>query len=145
MKHNCNSKKLSSFDQFFGNVFGELENVFGRDMDPIIHSTIPNTNILETENHFALEISAPGRSKNDFNISLDKDTLTISSNDETKEEKIDGKYHKREFKLSQLKRSFIVPENVDTEKISAKYLNGVLIVKLPKTEKVELSKKIEIG
>ncbi len=144
--NNCNSKKNNAnFDKFFTDVLGGIEGVFGRDMNPI-NNTLPSTNIIEDDGHFKLEIAAPGWSKSDFSIHLEKNTLTISTKEDAKGmSDLEGKYRRREFKHSALKRSFTLPENVDKENISARYLNGVLTVSIPKLEKEEIYKEVKIS
>ena len=144
--NNCNSRKNTvNLDQFFTDVFDGIEGVFGRDMNPM-NSSIPLTNILEDDNNFKLELAAAGWSKSDFKIHLEKNMLTISTKDDSKgTADLEGNYKRREFRNNALKRSFTLPENVDTENISARYLNGVLTVSIPKLEKEEIIKEVKIS
>tara|TARA_B100000949_G_C14229399_1_gene428230 strand:- start:396 stop:839 length:444 start_codon:yes stop_codon:yes gene_type:complete len=110
--------------------------------------SIPAVNIQETEDNFLVEVAAPGKTKEDFNIELDNDVLTISSEskkENTEEEK--GKFTRREFSYSTFKRAFSLPETVDNAKINASYENGVLLINLPKKEeaKVQAKRMIEIS
>ena len=110
--------------------------------------SIPAVNIQETEDYFLVEVAAPGKTKEDFNIELDNDVLTISSEskkENTEEEK--GKFTRREFSYSTFKRAFSLPETVDNAKINASYENGVLLINLPKKEeaKVQAKRMIEIS
>ena len=102
---------------------------------------MPSTNVIENEDAYKLEIAAPGYTKKDFNINLEKNVLTISSEHEMKEE---VKYSRQEFAVGRFSRSFNVPETIETEKIKAEYKNGVLSVSLPKKEEMKISKKIQI-
>ncbi|SHI78374.1 heat shock protein Hsp20 [Mesonia phycicola] len=113
--------------------------------------SIPAVNIQETEDNFLVEVAAPGKKKEDFNIELNNDVLTISSeakkeNTETKEEAT-GKFTRREFSYSTFKRAFSLPETVDSSKINASYENGVLLINLPKKEeaKVQAKRFIEVS
>ena len=98
------------------------------------NKSVPAVNIKENEKDFELELAVPGRKKEDFNIGIDKDILTISSEvdhgDETKEEN----YTRREFGFSSFKRAFTLPETIDSDKIEANYENGLLKFMLPKKE-----------
>jgi HSP20 family protein len=104
---------------------------------------------METENEFKVEVAAPGMEKKDFNINLDNNVLTISSEkEETKEEKDKkGNYTKREFSYSSFQRSFTMPDSVNVDKIAAAYKDGVLNITLPKREeaKVKPAKVIKIS
>ncbi|MFS4494581.1 Hsp20/alpha crystallin family protein [Maribacter sp. 2308TA10-17] len=103
--------------------FGGLESVT---------SYLPAVNIKDNETEFELELSVPGRKKEDFNIEIDKDVLTVSAEVKTDEEKKTENYSRREFTFSSFKRSFTLPDTVDSEKIEANYENGILSFVLPK-------------
>jgi HSP20 family protein len=114
-----------------------------------IGTRIPAVNIQETEENFMLALAAPGKTKKDFNIELDNNVLTISS--EEREEKTssdaNGRFTRKEFNYNNFKRAFSLPETVESDKISAAYKNGVLEINLPKKEeaKQQAKRMIEIG
>lgn len=114
-----------------------------------IGTSIPAVNIREDDNAFSVEVAAPGKSKEDFNIELNNDVLTISSEerkeDETSEN--DGRFTRKEYSYSTFKRAFGLPDSVDSEKIAASYKDGVLEIKLPKREeaKVQAKRMIDIS
>ena len=114
-----------------------------------IGTSIPAVNIKESDDNFEVEVAAPGMSKEDFNIELDNDVLTISSETKKEEEKSseNGRFTRKEFSYSTFKRAFSLPETVDNSKISASYNNGVLLISLPKKEeaKVQAKRMIEIA
>lgn len=150
MKHNnsnhCNTKRNSAFtlDKFFDDVIGSFEGVFGRDMNPVGHN-IPNVNVIDEDEQFKLEIAAPGWSKSDFSIHLDKNILTVETKIEADTATKDGeRVIRKEFSKKSLKRSFTLPENVDKENISAKYINGILSIGIPKIVEAKITKTIEI-
>jgi len=112
------------------------------------NNTMPAVNVREDDNQYELEIAAPGYVKTDFHINIDQEVLTISSKKEvSKEEKENGKYTRREFSYSSFKRSFDLPETVDSTKIAANYNNGILSVVIPKKEEAKPvpARKIEIS
>lgn len=118
-----------------------IEDWFGKDMPGMFLDnfntgvSIPAVNIKENGDAFNVEVAAPGMSKDDFNIHLDNNLLTISS--ETKEEVEDEKeerFTRREFSYTSFRRTFTLPESVDGDKISAKYHDGILMIHLPKKE-----------
>jgi HSP20 family protein len=78
---------------------------------------------------------------------MNDDTLTISSEIKNESEENKEDYRRKEFSYSAFSRSFYIPENVNREKIEAKYKDGILTVSLPKEEvdKNKLQKKIEIS
>ena len=96
--------------------------------------SVPPVNIRETDNTFEVELSAPGKAKEDFNIELDNDMLTISSEQKTENTVEEGKFTRREFSHSSFRRSFTLPETVKEDEIKAGYENGILKITLPKRE-----------
>lgn len=109
------------------------------------NSTQMKVDVKETENEYVLEAELPGIKKEDVNLQIDDDRLTISvqKNEQTEEEK--DNYIRKERSYSSMTRSFGIA-NVDTENVNAKYENGVLLVTLPKKQqKVIKGKQIEIN
>ncbi|HTB32078.1 MAG TPA: Hsp20/alpha crystallin family protein [Bacteroidia bacterium] len=102
-------------------------------------SFVPAVNISEKETNFLVEVSAPGFKKEDFKILSENGVLTISSEHTEEKKEENAKFTRREFRKGSFSRSFTLPENVNTENISAAYENGVLSVELPKKE-VEANK-----
>lgn len=120
-----------------GVLFDELFNGFpaqwGRDTQ---NSFIPAVNIHETKDAYHVELSAPGRNKEDFRINLEKGLLAISFEKQAETENKDYKTIRKEFNYSSFKRSFHVDEKINAAGIQAKYENGILKVFLPKKEEV---------
>ena len=124
------------FNDFFGADSAELtRNRVG---------TTPAVNVREDEKNYTIEVAAPGMSKEDFNVEVEKNQLTISSEKEMIEEEKGEKYARKEFFYNSFKRSFRLPKEIKAGKISGKYLNGILEVVIPKDTKAEVSKKIAI-
>ncbi len=124
----------SLFDRFFNN---ELEG-WNRNNFSDTNTTLPSVNIRENTDTFEVEVAVPGFEKSDFNIELNNDTLTISSEKQVNEEvKEDERITKQEFSYQSFTRSFTLPELVDEEKISAKYEKGILSISIPKKEEAK--------
>ena len=109
---------------------------------------VMRTDVIEKEDSYQLEAELPGFNKEDINIDLKNDTLTISAtHNENKDEKDEnGKYIRRERRSSSYQRSFHV-EGLKPEDVIAQYKNGVLTVHLPKKEAIpekEEAIKIEV-
>jgi HSP20 family protein len=127
-----------------------MSNLFDDDFFPVFSnmtSSMPAVNIKEDEKSYLLDLAIPGIDKKDMNIDINEDVLTISS--ETKNEAEENKdgYKRKEFSYSSFCRSFYIPENVNREKITASYKDGILNVVLPKQEeeKTKLTKQIKIS
>ncbi|MCB0374938.1 MAG: Hsp20/alpha crystallin family protein [Sinomicrobium sp.] len=121
----------SIFDDFFTpNLFGEVIN------RKEVGVSVPAVNIKETSENFHVELAVPGKKKEDFNIEVENDMLTISSEDKKEHEEKDkeGRYTRREFSYSSFKRAFTLPDNVNAGAIDAKYEDGVLKINLPKKD-----------
>jgi len=103
------------------------------------NATLPAVNVRENDEEITIELAAPGLKKEDFKLDYDNGRLTISSEKEEKfEEKEGEKITRREFSYSSFQRSFSVPETiVNTDKIVAKYNDGILRLTLPKREEVK--------
>ena len=132
--NNNGHKVLSNFvDEFFQGFPAAP----GRDEN----FAFPPVNIHETAEAYHLELSAPGRNKEDFKISVDNGQLTIGfeSKEETKSEEY--KTIRKEFSFRSFKRSFNLEDRIDAGGIQAKYENGVLKLYLPKKAEVKESAK----
>jgi len=106
----------------------------------------PAVNIKENDSSYGIEFAIPGFNKEDFKINLENNVLTISSEREEKNEETNEKYTHKEYSLRSFSRSFTLPKNVDAEKISAAYTDGLLIIDIPKKaeENNKLIKEIAI-
>ena len=101
---------------------------------------IPFVDISEKPDSYILDADMPGVSKENLEITLDNNTLTISGKVEAT---TGSKLEYQEFELHNYKRSFVVGEDVNTGKIEAKLENGVLNLIIPKSERTK-PRKIEI-
>ncbi|MBQ6587149.1 MAG: Hsp20/alpha crystallin family protein [Butyrivibrio sp.] len=127
-------------------IFDEMDDFFNRGfwngMCPTTENRSSNagaslmrTDVIEKDNCYQLEAELPGFNKEDINIDLKDNLLTISaSHSENKDEKDnEGKFIRRERRSSSYQRSFRV-EGLKPEDIIAQYKNGVLTVNIPKKE-----------
>ena len=110
-------------------------------------SNLPAVNILDGEKDFTLELAVPGKKKEDFNVELDNDVLTISMESQSEVKDKQAEYTRREFHYTSFKRAFTLPESVNQEDIKADYKDGILTFTLPKKEEAlpKAKRLIEIG
>lgn len=107
---------------------------------------VPAANIKEEDSRYWVELSAPGFAKENINVSVEDDTLTITGDIKIEEEETKENYVKREFRKSNFKRSFNLNGMINIEKIDAKYADGILKIELPKIEEeVKQLKEIKVG
>ena len=131
----------SLFNEFFNNDFLGLT--------PAKQFASPAVNIVENEKDYTLELAAPGMTKEDFNVRLENDNELVISlqKKEEKNEEHAKNYLRREFSFASYQRTFLIPEEVNLEGISATMQDGVLSVILPKNEpvsKTPASRQIDI-
>ena len=104
----------------------------------------PNINTRETEEAYHIEVELPGVKKEDVEIQVDGNVLTISGERKVRQEVKEEDYHRIESRYGSFSRSFTLPEKVDIANIQAEFENGVLEVVIPKLKVDTSSKKIEI-
>ncbi|MFC2047702.1 Hsp20/alpha crystallin family protein [Chloroflexota bacterium] len=103
----------------------------------------PHTDMYEEKDQLVMKTELPGINKEDLDITLEGDRLTIKA--EKKEEVVEGaNHHTQERYYGQYFRSLTLPYPIKENKVSATFDNGVLELRLPKAEEVK-AKKIEIS
>lgn len=139
---------LTKFDPM--REFKELEERFSSalklpDISSDFSSFKPSVNTREGEYAYHIEVDLPGVKKEDINVDVKNDVLTISGERKTKKEVKEKDYYKMESSYGKFQRSFTLPDNTDTENIEANSKDGVLEVIIPKMEKSKKeTKKIKI-
>jgi HSP20 family protein len=106
---------------------------------------LPQVDVHENDKQYTIEAELAGMSDKDVELVVKDDVLMLrgEKKEEKKEEKKD--YLRTERSYGSFERSFVLPDGVDRDKISAAFKNGVLTITLPKTEKAQKeTKKIEI-
>lgn len=129
---------------YFNNVFDSL---FSEALNKnLTINKVPGVNILETETDYKIELAAPGLTKEDFQINLKKDTLSVWAEKKTTETEEKKDYTRKEFDYFSFARSFVLPESVDGDKITAEYTNGILNITIgKKDESQSAAKEIKVS
>lgn len=135
----------NNYPALFNRVMGNDWSDFANRNDATLNATLPSVNIKESNENFEVEVAAPGFGKDDFKIELNHDLLTISSEKKAESEKDEKQFTRREFNYQSFKRSFTLPDIVDSDKIEAMYENGILKVMLPKREEAKPKPAREIA
>jgi HSP20 family protein len=113
-------------------VFNLMDRFFQDDfMTQTAHR--PAVNIRETDDAFHLELLAPGVTKQDIQVQIDQNILSISYEKKENTEETKPQFIRREFSSRSFKRSFTLTEKINSEVIEATYENGILHITLPKT------------
>lgn len=130
----------NSNSQTFPTWSSWIDEVLNRDLPPVFTSnfntgmSLLKVTIRETKNAYFVEMAVPGLKKSDFQINLDNQVVSISTEIEEQNEQQDESYTRREFGYSSFKRSFSLPETVNENSIKAEYNNGILSILLPMKE-----------
>jgi HSP20 family protein len=150
-----NNKNCRNENAFFGFDFDQLgktiedfigkSNVnefFGRDF---AHKT-PLVNVYESAEHgLEIEIAAPGLSRDAFSVTIEGEELQVSANLNINKVAENVKVKRKEFDYSTFKRNFRLHDKFDSENITARYENGILLIRVPlKTETKKESFKVNI-
>src|SRR5688572_491696 len=107
-------------------------------------SWIPSVDIYEDQDKLILEADLPGLNREDFEISVENNVITLKG-ERKFENKVEGDhYHRVERSYGSFTRSFTLPQSVTAEGATADFENGILRVSLPKREETK-ARKIEIG
>ena len=134
-------------DRFFND--GSFNGLSNRptELTPTNRTWLPPVDIVETEEAFLATADLPGLTKDDIDISLENNLLTVSGErryEKATEGEDEGKFRRVERAYGSFRRSFNLPTGVDVQKVEAKFEHGVLTLTLPKAE-VAKSRKIAIA
>lgn len=133
---------LAELEAFRREMDRVLREFFGEERAPTARGWTPVVDIYETPTEVIVQAELPGVQREDIQIELTDDRLTLRGKRErTTEENVT--YHLLERNYGQFERSFALSVPVNTEKAEANYRDGVLIVRLPKVEPKK-AKRIEV-
>ncbi len=147
MAPNALTKKVERLPSIFDDFFRPWNNILNVNEGWGRMMTFPAVNISENKDNYLLSLAVPGLKRDDFNIDLDGNLLTISTEKEESKDEKDEQYTRREYSYSSFRRSFTLPNEVNREKIEASYQDGVLHLTLAKKDeakKLETSKHIPV-
>ena len=117
-------------DDFF-NTFGTpTRTTFGTQTNT---TTNPRANVTQTENGYTISLAVPGFTREQFDVSLNSNTLTVSLDEITVN--TDSNYIRQEFSYGTFTRTWTLPKNVDTDDMTATYTAGILTLSIPTTER----------
>ncbi|NLJ41446.1 MAG: Hsp20/alpha crystallin family protein [Clostridiales bacterium] len=134
---------MDIFRDFFGRDL--VDDFFASSAAPMEMARGFCADIREEENEYIVEAELPGYNKEDINIDLVNDRLTISAKKKEEHSEEKDNYIRRERRVGQVCRSFIV-SGIENDKVSAKYENGLLHVTLPKEKEIKpKSTRIDIN
>ena len=102
---------------------------------------MPAVNVTERADEYKIDLAVPGMDKKDFRVEVDNGVLTVSG-ERKDENKTEGDvFTRREFHYGSFMRTFTLPDDVDGEKVSASYKNGLLSITVAKNEEAKRKPK----
>ena len=103
----------------------------------------PKANIIKSDTGFVVELAAPGYSRDEFEMTVDNNQLSIQMKTEDTKNYEDSLVH-QEYSFTNFKRSFSLPENTNVEGITARYDAGILYVNVPVENKTCTTRTITV-
>lgn len=131
MKHQL--VKQSPFNNVINHLF---TNSFGDFAGYDSVSSTPLVNIIENDEAYAIHLAAPGIKKENVQITIEDGNLNVAYKQEETATEENTRVVRKEFKYQAFKRSFGLPDFIDTDAISASYIDGILTVSLPKNHDI---------
>ena len=131
--------------QGFSNFWTDLEQVFKNAPNPPVMYNYKNIaiEVKDSGDFYQVDAELPGFKKEDIKVMLDNNILTISVENKKETQSEDNKIIHTERYYGHYLKSISLPERVDTEKVSAKYQDGLLVLNIPK-KNIDTKKTITI-
>lgn len=128
------------FDKVFTQTFPQLSKEIG--VQPFQQSAYPKCDIINFSDRIEILAEVPGLTKDQIVIDIDSDVITIKGKKQAVVEKDGGEYLRRELKRSNFQRSFTADSKIfDLDNVSAKFVDGLLELTVPKHEPKEPTKR----
>jgi len=106
----------------------------------------PSVNIAENRKRYKIEMGLPGFNRENFQIDLEQDCLIVRGVSEKEDNQVKEEYMHQEFNTESFEKSFRLPQIIDQEKISARFVDRLLEIELPKRENTERgTRQIEVS
>ncbi|MBO6271263.1 Hsp20/alpha crystallin family protein [bacterium] len=133
-------------DSFIKSVNDEINTILNRNFDSLFPEFVYNEDYTDTnklsmpvelhehEKDFCVQAELPGVKKEDLDIDIDKNYITINAKKEEEHEEKDSHYKKSEFRYGEFSRTVYFPKDIDVEKTTAKLEHGILKINAPKKE-----------
>lgn len=125
---------MRSLALYGNNPFDLIDQVFGEEDFFNSRFRTPDVDVRDEADRYVVEAELPGLSEKDIKLELKNGVLSLSSSkeDEKEEKNESGRWIRRERRDFRFSRSFTLPEDADSEKIEAKFRDGLLTIELPK-------------
>ncbi len=131
---------LDEIDQWFDEFFprGWMRPIFRRglpwpEMETAFGGKFPKVDVIDRDTEIVVRAELPGVSKEDLDVSLSDNTLTLRAHTQHEKHEEKGHYHRREISRGEFQRSLRLPANVEGDKTKASFKDGILEMVIPKT------------
>jgi len=135
-------KELSTLrdqiDRLFDSFFGRVPSIIEKET-----AWVPAINLEETDDSYVVQAELPGLKKNEIKVSITEDSVTISGERKIEKEEKGKTFHRVEMSYGKFQRTLSLPGEIMPDKAKASYKDGILTIKLPKSEKAKV-KEIEV-
>ena len=140
-------------DTFMNTLNEEINSILRRNIDSVFPEyvleketkglTIP-MDIKEFNDKYKVKVEVPGVKKENIDIELNKNSMTVSAKKEEEKEEKNNKYHKTEFAYGNYSRTIYFPHEINVDNAEAKLEHGVLCLDIPKLSTQENTRKLEL-
>jgi HSP20 family protein len=130
-------KPMSPFGDWFSRnrqISRSCDEAFGDIGNETLPTWYPAADIYETKDDYVFKLEVPGLNKDDLNVELKDHTLLIKGEKKEEKEVKKDDYHRIESYSGTFSRSFVLPKDIDSKKVNASLKDGVLELRVPKTE-----------
>ncbi len=134
------SNAMSAFEPFFRNFFGPTRygDAFPQDWpEEGTRAWMPNVDIQESEDAYEVAAELPGLTKDDVDITVENNMLTLRGERKWADEENQGNYHRIERAYGKFMRTFSLPTTVLADDVNARFDDGVLLITIPKAEEAK--------
>jgi HSP20 family protein len=108
---------------------------------PRFRETTPTVDVFEDKNHLVIKAEVPGIEKGDLDVQISENVITISGEKKTEEKLEEKDYYYHERSTGSFRRQIPLPEGTEGEKAKATFKDGVLEIKIPKSEEIKEKRK----
>ncbi len=140
LKHNSEFYRPIPFNKFIDQFINESYSG-----DRMTQKFTPKVDIAESDKSFEIQLQLPGIPKDQIDITIEKDQITVSGERNIGKNEEGKKFNSIESHFGAFKRSFTLPEDINKDKIKANHTHGILTIEIPKDVKKMVKKSIAIN
>ena len=139
IRSNRGYSMMDDVDSIFNSFFVPLS----RGESKLRNSSFPKTNVVKKESGYSIELAYPGLSRDEFEVQVENNTLSVSHNSEDTQQYIESCVS-QEYSFSSFSRAWTLPESAITDGIEARYEAGILRIEIPVESQQSRKKNIEV-